>query len=844
MSTTDTQTGRHFWFGEWLALEAIEARLEALPGHIEQTAARPFPFEDLLVAADRLADDLSGGKPLRERLAALARETNAGDDVAQMLEGMVAMLRAEALQGKLRAELGVSRPGELTRIYPQRQFEAWYPVGCVVHVMPANVFAVAALGLIEGLLVGNVNVVKLSARDSAFAAEFAEALCARDPGGRLCEYIAVVHVASSDTGAMQRLFAQADAISAWGGERAIAAVRAQAPEGARLVAWGHKVSFGYVAAECLADPKARHAALEGAARDTCRLDQQACSSPQTLFVEGGRAEAEAFAADLAERLRVISPSIPGQEPDDAEQAELTTVVSIARAEEALGLTRVFEDAEHGRWRVILDERPGLKPSPLFRTLWVKPIQREQIVPVLRPMRAWLQTCGLSCGLSSLAPLSRALFAAGITRIARPGEMVDSYLGAPHDGVHALAQLARRISVDAPEAACGVGSFAELEGRMVPPPQAEIMDKPTFQARATAVHDADLVFQSGGSSGTPVFSTFSWDDYHDQMRAAGHGLVAAGLEPDRDRVMNLYASGHLYGSFVSFWTILEQLRVRQVPMAMVHDYDEIAERILLTDTNVLVGMPSHLLPLMETQRDRLAGRIEKIFYAGERLTRSQYRFLTETCQVRTLRSAVYGSNDAGPMGYQCPHCTGSVHHVLTGLQTLEIVRMEDDEPVQGEEVGRLLLTSHARRRPIVARYEIGDTGRWVPGACPCGRRDPRFELLGRIGDTFKAGGPFFNYRRFVNLLDEQLGYAGPVQIHIQEQDRNVLLVLWIDESGNVDPGQVEQMIRAHYAEIDYCEKEFGLAFRFAVRAMPANAFERIAASGKIRPVCDHRLETSQ
>ncbi|MGC9456345.1 MAG: acyl-CoA reductase [Halothiobacillaceae bacterium] len=842
MSETNGEQGRHFWFGHWLTDEALKARLESLDKQVDRTLCTVFPFEDLLVACDRLADRLAEENTLSKQLVALAQKTTAEHEVAGMIGGIVSMLRSDALLGKLRAELGVARPGALLRQYPDRQFEAWYPAGCVVHVMPSNVFAVAALGLVEGLLVGNVNVVKLSARDSAFAAVFADALCAADPGGRLCEYIAVVRLSSSEESAMQRLFSHADAISAWGGERAIAAVRAQAPQGTRVVSWGHKVSFGYVAAECLDDPEAREAALIGAARDTCRLDQQACSSPQTLFVEGDRAAAESFARDLADRLAQVSPTIPGQVPDEAEQAELTTVVSIARAEESLGLTRVFEDPQAGRWRVILDERPGLKPSPLFRTLWVKPIDRAALVSTLRPMRTWLQTCGLSCGLSSLASLSRALFSAGVTRIARPGEMVDSYLGAPHDGVYALAQLARRVSVDGPPELAGVGAISELEGRMSSPPPGEpVLDKASFQARSTAVKNADLTFQSGGSSGKTVFSTFSWSDYHDQMRAAGHGLVAAGLDPARDCVMNLFACGHMYGSFISFWTILEQLRVRQVPMAMVHEPAEVADKILLTQTNVLVGMPSHLLPLMEAERTRLAGRIEKVFYAGERLTRAQSRFLTKDCGVKVLRSAVYGSNDAGPMGYQCPHCAGSVHHVMTGLQTLEIVRMEDDEPVEGQEVGRLLLTSHMRRQPRVMRYEIGDTGRWVPGDCPCGRKDPRFELLGRIGDAFKAGGPFFNYRKFVNLLDEHLDYTGPVQVHVEEEEQAVRLSLWIDESAGVSADQAESILRKYYPEIDYCEHEAGLAFHFNVRTRPAEVFERVTASGKIRPVCDHRME---
>jgi phenylacetate-CoA ligase len=33
---------------------------------------------------------------------------------------------------------------------------------------------------------------------------------------------------------------------------------------------------------------------------------------------------------------------------------------------------------------------------------------------------------------------------------------------------------------------------------------------------------------------------------------------------------------------------------------------------------------------------------------------------------------------------------------------------------------------------VQRYDIGDSGRWLSGPCPCGLTSPRFELLQRHG----------------------------------------------------------------------------------------------------------------
>ena len=107
-----------------------------------------------------------------------------------------------------------------------------------MHVAPSNVFTAAAMGLVEGLMAGNVNVVKISARDGRVAALFAAALAAADPSGQLAAYMAVLRLPSSDQSALRQLFACADVVSAWGGEKAVAAVRALVPAHARLVTWG------------------------------------------------------------------------------------------------------------------------------------------------------------------------------------------------------------------------------------------------------------------------------------------------------------------------------------------------------------------------------------------------------------------------------------------------------------------------------------------------------------------------------------------------------------------------------------------------------------------------------
>ncbi|MCX8110836.1 MAG: hypothetical protein N3D15_06270 [Syntrophorhabdaceae bacterium] len=839
---------RHFWFNQWLTDKQLDDAISTLNNHISKTLSKPFPFECLMHALKTLNESLMKKDGIYKALYNEAIKTTTPEDVEVMMGAITEMLEEKNLKKKIRLELGTSHPNFLSRLYPTRYFEAWMPMGCVVHVMPANIFSVGALGLVESLIVGNINIVKLSEEDSDFTALFADTLCRSDTSGLLKDYISVVKIPSSQPERLQRLFSCADAISAWGGEKAISVIKSMTPDGVRLIVWGHKISFGYVADEIFKpqDPnisptrQSLDDILIGVARDVCRLDQQACSSPQTVFVEIDRDEAQAFrfAQMLFDRLKTIAPTIPAKMPDTSEQAEITSVVAVARAEEALGLTRVFEDTE-GRFRVIYDMRGGLSPSPLYRTIWVKPIRRNEVLDTLRPMRAWLQSCGLAADVKSLATLSRLFYSAGVTRICRVGEMVDSYIGSPHDGVYELQQLTKRVTLDAPYTS-SIGSISEFD-TLIPtdidtyrPP---ILTKKEFQARSMAIRDADLVVRSGGSSGQTVYSRFSWDDYHLQMHTTAHGLVAAGLDPEKDRVMNLFAAGHLYGGFISFWSILEYLKVPLLPMALIEDYGEIAQAIIDNDVNVLIGAPSHILGLFNAYGESIKGKITKFLYGGERISDSQIEFL-KGFGVSVIRSAAYGSNDAGPMGYQCEYCKGTVHHLIRSLQHLEIVELDNDKPVEKDSVGRFLFTSKAREYPQVLRYEIGDTGRWIDKECPCGRKDPLFEIVGRIGDVFKAGGPFFNYRRFVDILDNQLNYTGPVQIHIKNEGAFTVLEVWIIDTSGITPQKAQEVLREDYSELEYCLSS-GLSFKFKVKAVSDSEIQRVSASGKIKPICDHR-----
>ncbi|MFB7663568.1 acyl-CoA reductase [Kitasatospora sp. NPDC056138] len=839
-------TEPHFWQGSFIDDAEAGRRLAELPALAERSLAEPLSTETVLNACAAVGASLrTPGSPVHTRLTAhLVDGGTDPDEAAATLAELAAVLDRQALERKLRRELGGLHPERLRRPDARETvFEAWAPVGLLVHIAPGNAAAVAPLSVVEGLLTGNLNVLKTSSGDTLLAQHLLAELAAADPTGALARRIVVLRFPSARTEWLRLLCAPADAVAVWGGEDAVQAVSELVPAGCRLVEWGHKVSFAYLTRDAWSDP----ATQDALAADVCRFEQQACSSPQVVYLDTDDTdELFAFAESFATRLAAVSAKYPAPELEPAEYAEITTTELVTGLEQHLGLTRVIT-ADDGSWRVLADTRSALAASPLHRSIWVKPLPRTAVSATLRPMRRYLQTAAIAGSRADIARLSHAVIAAGVLRVTPVGAMLDSYHGEPHDGVYALQRYSRRVSVQADES---FGATACLDDLIAPAaplaaPTGPLLDKAGVQEqlRTLAPEHAHLYFRSGGTTGAPALSVFTNDDYDTQMRAAANGLLAAGFDPARDRAANLFYCGGMYGSFISFFSILERLNATQIPMAAGPDHAAVAEALVAYRADTLFGMPSYLWQLLHDQGELLReyGGIRKVFYGGEHFTAEQRRVLTEDFGVQVIRSAAYGSTDLGPLGYQCTHSEGSVHHVLSELHTLEILDPAADRPVSAGQPGRLVFSSRTRAGQRLERYQIGDLGRAVDGVCPCGSHTPRIELLGRYGDVVRVGTYFFNYRRFVEVAEEQLGYRGELQLILTSGGDREELSVRLDERYAPAPEEARAVLLTAIGELGSAVGE-GL-LTCTVETSGAGGFERTPTSGKLRTVIDRRQPTT-
>ena len=345
-------------------------------------------------------------------------------------------LNRYSLTHKLKVELG-EEAFNWRRVSEEFE-EKNQPLGVLMHIGAGNSLGLSAFSVIEGLLTGNINILKLPKNEGGISSRLLLELVKLEP--RLKPYIYVLDVSSKNSEVIGQLVEIANAVIVWGSDEAIKAIRQLVPPSLPIIEWGHKLSFAYFT-------KGGNIAidLEGLARDICLTDQLYCSSPQCVLYEiDSFEELDDFAIALAKQLEVTANEYPAAERPIDVQSQITWVQELIRVEELLGEKRLITNIEK-QYSVLVDYKPQLKPAPLFRNIWVMPVKRKELLGILRSHKGHLQTVGLSCGKGELEELSGLLCAAGLCRITTCGFMSVNYAGEPHDGIRTLERYIRRVS---------------------------------------------------------------------------------------------------------------------------------------------------------------------------------------------------------------------------------------------------------------------------------------------------------------------------------------------------------------------------------------------------------------
>jgi hypothetical protein len=424
----------------------ITEACQTLKRNRERYLATRSTAELIRVFSDLAADWLSADFPYRLKalewgpaVTGFSRET-----LAVGLDRFFAHLTADNLHALLEQELGhAHRFEELTAS------EAEKPAGraalaqgpaLLAHITGGSLPNPALTSIVLGLLARSAQFVKCATGTALLPRLFAHSLYEVEP--KLASCLEIAEWKGGTQPLEEALFAEAGCVTATGSDATLAAIRQSLPVRLRFVAYGHRVSFAFVAQESLSGRGAANTAAH-AAQDVAAWDQLGCLSPHVIYVEaGGSVTPEQFAGLLAAELAAVESAQPrGQlAPEEAADIAARRAFYEIRAANSPD-TRVWGSPGSTAWTVVYENDARFQVSCLNRFIYVKPVAGlTQALHGAEEVRGHISTVGLAASGARGRPLAMELARWGVPRVCRLGRMQDPPLTWRHDGRPSLGDL--------------------------------------------------------------------------------------------------------------------------------------------------------------------------------------------------------------------------------------------------------------------------------------------------------------------------------------------------------------------------------------------------------------------
>lgn len=409
---------------------------------------------DLVQAVDSAQEITAAARRLHD----IVRDDEiAPSTVLEIFENWSAALSARELQEipglaflRLWLRRGTLEPILLRELGPHALSSGWwedgrarlraFPLGVVGHWPAANIEIQPALSLTCALLAGNCCLIRVPSGLVDVTRRIIEKLQEADPNGMVTRRFFAASFDYSRTDLQEAMAQSVDGATIWGGADAVSQVRGLPfPHWSRLLVFGPRVSAAAMDAKTWGNTEGRASWCRRIARDVWQFDQQACSSPQTLFLEQSDAcDPAAFVEDLRKAFEEENRAHPRQEIEPS----LTSAISLVRASWLLtdnGTSAVFPPSPD--WTILLG-RGATMPNPTQgRTLSVLVV--DDLLDAISKFDGTLQTLGL--GITDPEKeeiLTKAAGRNGVDRIVKLGRM--HVFSSPWDGTELIRPLVRLV----------------------------------------------------------------------------------------------------------------------------------------------------------------------------------------------------------------------------------------------------------------------------------------------------------------------------------------------------------------------------------------------------------------
>lgn len=384
--------------------------------------------------------------PIRKlALAAGPKETGFSEPVLRNgLEGFFRGLSVAALEALIEQDLGsLQRLDGMCAGEPERRTGRVSLVvapDLILHIAAGAIPNGTFTSIVLGLLLRSAQVVKCASGQAFLARLFAHSIYEHDPKLGSCLEIAAWPGGRADLA--EAVYRRAACVTAAGSDETITAVRRALPAGSRFVPYGHRVSFGYVAAGSLSGVEVR-AAVAQAALDVAAWDQLGCLSPHAIYVEsGGVLEPDQFAGLLAAELQALEARLPRGAIGLREAATIRSRRAFYEVRAAHSAeTRLWSSEGSTAWTVVYEAAPLFQCSCLNRFIYVKSVKDlGEALRAADAVRGKVSTVGLAAGEDKVQNLAEELARWGVTRVCPLGRMQAPPLAWRHDGRPALGEL--------------------------------------------------------------------------------------------------------------------------------------------------------------------------------------------------------------------------------------------------------------------------------------------------------------------------------------------------------------------------------------------------------------------
>jgi hypothetical protein len=315
-----------------------------------------------------------------------------------------------------------------------------FPVGVVGHWPAGNVEIQPILSMTCALLGGNAALVRIPSGLVELTEQLMETLIESDRDELLTPRIFMAAFDHDRKDLHEAMARSVDGAMIWGGEEAVLQIRSLPfPHWARIAVFGPRISVAAMDAGAWGDRNEQEAWCRRIARDVWQFDQQACSSPQVLFLErrGGQST-DRFLEVLHRAFETENQTHPRRTIAPA----LTSAICQARASWLMGDSdRKAIFPKEPDWTLLIGAGSSIPQPVQGKTLAV--LEVDNLSQAISKFDGNIQTLGL--GMSDPGKENEVVALAGqrgVDRIMKLGQM--HTFVPPWDGMDLIRPMVRMV----------------------------------------------------------------------------------------------------------------------------------------------------------------------------------------------------------------------------------------------------------------------------------------------------------------------------------------------------------------------------------------------------------------